>query len=110
MSMILPYVLVSTFVSVVSGAIGAVMSLTLYRSPRQRSTLTRPSTRILLGLLASLVIGIPLILLLWFMQWLGLSPSSVIPVALIATLVFVTLGTYGGYTVGIKIFEKRVDD
>jgi hypothetical protein len=108
--MILPYVLVFTFISVVGGAIGAVMSLTLYRSPRQRRMLTRPSTRLLLGLLASLVIGIPLILVRWFLQWLGLSASLMSPFELIATLVFMTIGTYVGYTVGIRIFEKRMDD
>jgi len=108
MSIILPFVLVFTLASVVSGAVGAFMSLTLYKSPRQHRMLARPSTRLFLGLLAGFILGIPLVLILWFLEWLDLSAYSMVPIALIATVVFVTVGTYGGWTIGIKIFERRM--
>ena len=110
MSMFPLVILVFTLVSVVSGAIGAIMSLKLYGSPSQHRKLTRPRTRFLLSLSFGVLAGIswmPLLIILW---WLGLYASSTIVAALIATVVFVTMGTYGGYTIGVKIFEKQVDD
>ncbi len=108
-SIILLFVLAFTLISVVGGMGGAIMSLTLYKGPRQRRLLTRPSTRLILGLLTSFILGIPLILLPSFLERLGLSAFLMNPIEFITTIVFVNIGTYGGYTIGIKVFERWVN-
>jgi hypothetical protein len=109
MSMVFATIAIFTLMSVISGAIGAVLSLNLYGSLSQQRALKRAGTRLLLGLMAGLVLGVSQVLLLGLLWWLGLHTPLTILVAFISTVAFVTLGTYVGWTIGIKIVERRVD-
>jgi len=104
-------ILVSVFslVSLVGGLGGAIMALSLYRSPRQRSILARRRVKLILAVSTGLLAGLPELMLACFLWWLGIYPTSTVLVEFIATVVFVAVCTYGGWTIGVRVFERRAD-
>ncbi len=101
--------LILALVSVVGGAAGTIMSLHLYRDPTQHRFLTRPRTGFILSLLTGVLLGISEMLFLGFLWWLGLYTFSTVLAASIATAIFAAIGTYGGWTIGVKKFKRRID-
>ena len=104
-------VLVSVFglVSLVAGLGGAIMALSLYRSPRQRSILVQRKVKLILAMSMGLLSGLPELTLACFLWWLGIYPTSTVFVEFIATVAFVAVCTYGGWTIGVRVFERRAD-
>jgi hypothetical protein len=104
-------VLVSVFglVSLVAGLGGAIMALSLYRSPHQRSILVQRKVKLVLAVSMGLLSGLAELTLACFLWWLGIYPASTVLVEFIATVVFVAVCTYGGWTIGVRIFERQAD-
>lgn len=104
-------ILVSVFglVSLVAGLGGAIMALSLYKSRRQRSILVQRRVKLVLAVSMGLLFGLLELALACFLWWLGTYPTSTVLVEFIATVVFVAVCTYGGWTIGVRVFERRAD-
>lgn len=101
---------VLALISVVSGAMGTITGLYMYKRPTQRRVLTRLRTGCILSLAFGVLAGASEMLLLGFLSWLGLYALSTSLIASTITAMFAAAGTYGGWTIGVKVFERRMGD